>query len=31
MGGQVYGWDNVRKDRAQGVFKKLRDASDEPA
>jgi L-asparaginase len=31
MGGQVFGWDNVRKDRAQGVFKKLRDASDEPA
>jgi len=25
MNGQVFGWDNVRKDRAQGVFKALPD------
>jgi L-asparaginase len=31
MSGQVFGWDNVRKDRTQGVFKTLPGALGEPA
>jgi L-asparaginase len=31
MSGQVFGWDNVRKDRAQGVFETLPGAPGRPA
>jgi L-asparaginase len=29
MNGQVFGWDNVRKNTVSGVFERLRDTNDE--